>query len=251
MIALRSAALTLAVLLLTIPYAGLALATFAFAPMTRYRLIRPWAATVTRLARLLCGIDFKVVGAENIPDRPAVVLAKHQSAWETFAFQVILPPHAYVLKRELLRLPFFGWGLAQFPHIAIDRGSAKQALTQVVAQGRERLKEGFSVVVFPEGTRTAPGASRPYKVGGAFLAVRGNAPVLPVAHNAGEFWGRHSFLKHPGTITVSIGAPIEVRGRKAEEVNRLAHDWIEAEMRRLFPHHYQQVADSPQARQGS
>ncbi len=238
MIVLRSALLMTLMSLWTVPFAFLALATFPFAPMTRYRVIKRWADVVMWMLRLLCRIDYRVIGSENIPARPGVIISKHQSAWETIAFQQIFPPQAYVLKRELLRLPFFGWGLAQFPHVAINRASAKEALAEVLQQGRERLAEGFCVVVFPEGTRTATGASRRYRVGGAFLATETGAPVVPVAHNAGEFWRRQAFLKYPGTITVSIGPAIDPAGKSAEEVNEQARVWIEVEMRRLFPHHY-------------
>jgi 1-acyl-sn-glycerol-3-phosphate acyltransferase len=174
-----------------------------------------------------------------------VVLSKHQSAWETIALQVIFPPLCYVLKRELLRVPFFGWALGMIPGIAIDRSAGKDALTQVVEQGRERLKEGLWVVVFPEGTRVAPGATRRYKPGGAILAKRAGVPVVPVAHNAGEFWRRNAFIKRAGEIVVSIGPVIEVKGVKANDVSEQAEAWIEGEMRRLFPHHYQDEAGAP------
>jgi 1-acyl-sn-glycerol-3-phosphate acyltransferase len=155
------------------------------------------------------------------------------------ALQHIFPPHAYVLKKELLRVPFLGWGLAQMPIISIDRGAGKDALQQVLEQGGRWLEQGFWVVVFPEGTRVAPGTTRRYKPGGAWLASHTGTPVVPVAHNAGEFWRRQAFLKYPGTITVSIGPAIDTRGLSAEEVNSRAQAWIEAEMRRLFPHHYE------------
>jgi 1-acyl-sn-glycerol-3-phosphate acyltransferase len=154
------------------------------------------------------------------------------------AFQVILPPQVFVLKKELMRVPFFGWGLAQLPMISIDRDAGIDALQQVVEQGRARLAEGFWVIVFPEGTRVAPGATRRYRAGGALLAARAGAPVVPIAHNAGEFWRRRAFLKYPGTITVSIGPPIDPAGLAADEISARAEAWIEAEMRRLFPHHY-------------
>jgi 1-acyl-sn-glycerol-3-phosphate acyltransferase len=164
-----------------------------------------------------------------------VVLCKHQSAWETMALQHVLPPIGFVLKRELLRVPFFGWGLAQMPMIAIDRAAGKDALSQVVEQGRELLDHGFSVVVFPEGTRVAPGATRRYKAGGAWLAHKTGAPVVPIAHNAGDCWRRNALVKTPGEVVVSIGPVIHSEGRTAEEINTEAQRWIEAEMKRLFP----------------
>ncbi|MBI4756339.1 MAG: 1-acyl-sn-glycerol-3-phosphate acyltransferase [Betaproteobacteria bacterium] len=238
MIVLRSAVLMAILLLVTVPYGLLGFLIFPFGAMTRYRIISSWATMAMWLIRPIVGIRYRVIGTEHLPPRPSVVLAKHQSAWETIALQRILPPICYVLKKELLRVPFFGWGLAQMPMISIDRAAGKEALDQVVEQGRQRLAEGFWVVVFPEGTRVAPGLKRRYKVGGAWLAAHTGAPVVPIAHNAGEFWARRAFLKRPGEITVSIGPAIDTTGLAADEINRRAEAWIEAEMRRLFPHHY-------------
>ncbi|QID18805.1 1-acyl-sn-glycerol-3-phosphate acyltransferase [Nitrogeniibacter mangrovi] len=235
---IRSALFALVLLLITPVFAAVALLVTPLAPQTRYRIIGGWTSIAMWFIRHLLGIRHRVIGTEHLPDRPAVALCKHQSAWETIALQRILPPICFVLKRELLRLPFFGWGLARMPMIAIDRAAGKDALAQVVEQGRERLAEGFWVVVFPEGTRVAPGTTRRYKPGGAWLASHTGAPVVPIAHNAGEFWRRNAFVKTPGEIVVSIGPVIEGEGLTTEEINRRAEQWIEAEMRRLFPHHY-------------
>lgn len=235
---IRSCLFAVLIAVITIPYALVANLIFWLPPMTRHRIITSWVPIMMWVIRHVLGIRYRIIGAENMPAGPAVVLSKHQSAWETIALQQIFPPLCYVLKRELLRVPFFGWALARIPGIAIDRGAGKDALSQVVDQGRQRLKEGLWVVVFPEGTRVAPGATRRYKPGGAFLAKRAGVPVVPVAHNAGEFWRRNAFIKWPGEVVVSIGPLIEVKGVKAEEVNSRAEAWIEAEMRRLFPHHY-------------
>jgi 1-acyl-sn-glycerol-3-phosphate acyltransferase len=178
-------------------------------------------------------LRYRVIGRENIPDQPCVVLAKHQSAWETIAFQAILPPQIWVLKRSLLRLPFFGWALWALKSIAIDRSAGREALKQLVSQGKDRLARGLWVVIFPEGTRTAPGERSKYHIGGAWLATHTGATVLPVAHNAGEFWRKNSLLKHPGIITVSIGPAINATGMKADELNKQVEDWIEGEMPRL------------------
>lgn len=227
------------VLVLTIPpYVVFGFLTFPLRPTVRYRIITSWTHMILWFVWHLLGIRYTVIGRENISAQPAVVLAKHQSAWETLALQQLFPRISFVLKRELLRVPFFGWGLAQIPMIAIDRASGKDALAQVLEQGRARLAEGFWVVVFPEGTRVPIGASRRYKVGGAWLASHAEVPVIPVAHNAGEFWRRNALVKHAGQITVSIGPPIDTTGLDASEVNALAEAWIEGEMRRLFPHHY-------------
>lgn len=235
---IRSVLFAFLLAVITVPYALVAVLIFWLPPMTRHRIITSWVPIMMWVIRHVLGIRYRVIGAENMPAGPAVVLSKHQSAWETIALQQIFPPLCYVLKRELLRVPFFGWALAQIPGIAIDRGAGKDALAQVVEQGRERLKEGLWVVVFPEGTRVAPGATRRYKPGGAFLAKRAGVPVVPVAHNAGEFWRRNAFLKWPGEIIVSIGPVIDVKGVKVEQINSRAEVWIETEMRRLFPHHY-------------
>ncbi|MBV6449136.1 MAG: 1-acyl-sn-glycerol-3-phosphate acyltransferase [Nitrosomonas sp.] len=181
----------------------------------------------------LCGLRYRIIGAENIPKTPSIVLSKHQSAWETLAFQEIFPPQVWVLKKELLRIPFFGWGLAMTSPIAIDRSARKKALEQIVEQGKDRLKQGFWIVIFPEGTRIPPGQRGKYRIGGAWLATHTNVPVVPVAHNAGEFWGKNSFVKHPGTITVSIGQPIDPTGMEAGELNAQVEAWVEAEMLRI------------------
>ena len=235
---IRSFLFAIILAIVTIPYALFGILIFWAPPMTRHRLITTWVPIMMWVIRHVLGIRYRVIGRENLPATASVVLSKHQSAWETIALQQILPPLCYVLKRELLRVPFFGWALGRIPGIAIDRSAGKDALTQVVEQGRERLKEGLWVVVFPEGTRVAPGATLRYKPGGAILAKRAGVPVVPVAHNAGEFWRRNAFIKRPGEIVVSIGPVITVKGEKAEAVNERAEAWIEAEMRRLFPHHY-------------
>ena len=235
---IRSILFAILLTVITVPYAFLATFIFWLPPMTRHRLITSWVPIMMWVIRHVLGIRYRVIGRENLPATASVVLSKHQSAWETIALQQILPPLCYVLKRELLRVPFFGWGLASIPGIAIDRAAGKDAMSQVVEQGRARLKEGLWVVVFPEGTRVAPGTTRRYKPGGAILAKRAGVPVVPIAHNAGEFWKRNAFIKRPGEIVVSIGPVITVNGEKAEAVNERAEAWIEAEMRRLFPHHY-------------
>lgn len=236
--ALRSSLFAIGMVILTVPYSLLALACRGFKPLTRYRIITTWSSSVIWLAKVICGVRYRVLGRENIPPTPSVVLSKHQSAWETMAFQVIFPPQAYVLKRELLRVPFFGWGLAMLPNIAIDRASGREALEQVTEIGKQRLQQGFWVIIYPEGTRVPVGEKKRFKQGGAVLACAGGAAVVPVAHNAGEFWPRNAFFKRPGEVVVSIGPVIDTTGLSAEEINARAEAWIEGEMRRLFPHHY-------------
>lgn len=230
---LRSALYALAMLFFTPLFSCLALAAFPLPPLARNRVIASYARTMIFLARVLCGIRYRVLGRENLPDRPSIVLSKHQSAWETMAFQLIFPPQVYLLKQELLRIPFFGWGLAMTSPIAIDRSAGREALKKMLAQGRDRLAHGLWIVIFPEGTRMPPGRKGKYQVGGAWLATHTGAPVVPVAHNAGERWSRNAFLKHPGAITVSIGEPIDPKGLKADELNARVEDWIEAEMQRI------------------
>ncbi len=230
---LRSGAFALALVLITPPYALVALATFALPRMARYRVISGWSRLVILLARAIVGIRWRVEGLENLPASPAVILSKHQSAWETMAFQLIFPPQVHVLKRELLWIPFFGWGLALMSPIAIDRRRGVAALRNMARRGRERLAQGFWVVVFPEGTRVAPGERRAYQLGGAWLAADSGVPVVPVAHNAGLLWPRNAFVKRPGTVTVRIGPIIPSGNRDARTINELAEAWIEEEQRKL------------------
>ena len=233
MVFLRSLIFFLLQLVITPVYTVISILTFPFHPITRYRIISGWALIMLWLLRVVCGIRMEVRGAENIPKQPCILLCKHQSTWETIALQKVFPPQVWVLKRELLWLPFFGWGLAMTSPIAIKRSKGKEAIKQLLKQGRQRLALGFCVVIFPEGTRIPYGQRGKYKIGGALLGSATGAPVVPVAHNAGRLWGRNSFLRHPGTITMSIGVPIDPAGLKAEEINRQAEEWIENEVMRL------------------
>jgi 1-acyl-sn-glycerol-3-phosphate acyltransferase len=239
MIVLRSSVFTVLAVLFTAFFSTLGVLFCWAPPMVRHRLVTTWVPAMMWAARHVLGIRYRVIGRENIPLGPAVILSKHQSAWETIALQEIFPPLCYVLKRELLWIPFLGWGLAVLPTIAINRSAGQNALSQVVEKGRDRLARGLWVAVFPEGTRMSPGESGRYKPGGAILARRAGVPVVPVAHNAGEFWPKNAFLKRPGEIVVSIGPVIEVKGVKTDELNTRAGEWIENEMRRLFPRHYE------------
>jgi len=232
-VVLRSTLFALFQVAVTLPYSLLALATFPLSAPARYRVITAWSRLMLVAADKICGIRYRVQGAERLPPPPFIVLAKHQSAWETLAFQSIFPRQVWVVKRELLWIPFFGWGLAMLSPIAIDRASGPRALRQMLEQARDRLAQGACIVIFPEGTRVAPGARGEYHPGGAWLAVKTETAVVPVAHNSGEMWRRNAFLKHPGTITVSIGEPIATRGLEADALNRKVEDWIETEMQRI------------------
>lgn len=236
MIVLRSALFAVLQTVLTVIFSLIALLTFPFSARIRYRTITLWNRIVVWLAEVVCGIRYRVIGLENLPGTPAVVMAKHQSAWETIALPVLLPPMAMVIKRELLWVPFFGWGMAMLSPIAINRAEGRAALKQIVEQGRARLAEGFGVMIFPEGTRMAPGEIGRYGIGGAWLASHVNALVVPVAHNAGELWPKNSFLKHPGLITLSIGPAIDATGMKPDALNEQVKAWIETEMKQLQRH---------------
>ena len=238
MLIVRSALFLLLVTLLTIPFGILVSLAMIFPMKIRYAIIAAWRVGFMSLCASVLNIRYRVLGRENIPQHPSVILSKHQSAWETVALQEIFPPLVFVLKNALLRIPFFGWGLAAMKMISIDRRAGKDALKQVVDQGRDRLQAGFWVVIFPEGTRVAPGEKRRYKPGGVHLAVQTGALLVPVAHDAGEVWGKNAFLKTPGLITVSIGPAINPAGRTEATLNALAEAWIESEMHRLSPHRY-------------
>jgi len=215
-------------------YALLSLLTWPFPPLARYRFTSQWSRFHIWLLKALCGLHYRIEGHEHLPrHETAIVLSKHQSSWETLAFQVIFPPQVWVLKHELLWVPFFGWALAILDPIAIDRGAGRRAVQQIIEQGRQRLESGRWVVVFPEGTRMAAGQHRRFGIGGAALAAATGHPVVPVAHNAGHYWPRRGFLKKPGSIQVVIGPMIDSRGKTAEEINRLAETWISQTMTRL------------------
>jgi 1-acyl-sn-glycerol-3-phosphate acyltransferase len=211
----------------------LTLFTFPFSVDKRFRFARSWAVLNLWMLKAICKLDYAVKGKENIPDEGVVVLCKHQSTWETMVLQIILPSVRWVLKRELLRVPLFGWGLAMLEPIAIDRSAGHKAVAELIQQGRPMLADGYWIVVFPEGTRAHPGKNRRYKQGGAILAVETGHPVVPIAHNAGEFWPRHSFLKWPGTIELRIGPVINTCEKTAEQVTNQARDWIEAQMQEI------------------
>lgn len=220
-----------------------------WAPLSwRIAVVRIWRRGFMAIVTHVLGIRYRIKGAENIPPEPVVILSKHQSAWETVALQDVFAPRwlAFVLKHELLLIPFLGWAFAVLPMIAINRAAGRGALAQVVDNGGKRLREGHSVVIFPEGTRVAPGKKRRYKAGGSHLAVMAGAKVVPVAHNAGEFWPRNAFVKRPGLVTVSIGPVIESAGLTAEALNAKVEAWIEGEMRNISPQHYNDAA-SPAA----
>lgn len=196
----------------------------------RYRLvIQAWCRCATWLAKVVAGIHYEVRGLENIPQQPCVILAKHQSTWETFFLSALFEPLSQVVKRELLYVPFFGWAMAMLKPIAIDRSNPKAALKQLAKQGDERIRQGAWVLIFPEGTRIPPGQIGKFSRGGAALAVNAGLPVLPIAHNAGEFWPKQGWAKYPGTVQVVIGPLMHAEGegpRAIAELNERAYAWV-------------------------
>jgi 1-acyl-sn-glycerol-3-phosphate acyltransferase len=221
---------------------------FAVAPLPytkRYYVTSRWNEFIIWLAKVLCGIRYQIKGYENLPDRPVILLSKHQSAWETIFLLCKMPrPLVFVLKKELIYIPLFGWALALLRMIAIDRKNGKDAFAQVAKQGARRLKDGQWIIMFPEGTRIPVGQAGKYKGGGARLAVETHTEVVPIALNAGECWPKNSFIKKPGLVTVSIGKPISSRGLTPTELMQQVENWIESEMRVISPHAY--PADSSQ-----
>ena len=199
----------------------------------RYSIITLWNRCVLGWLRRICNLTHTIEGMEHIPEKPGVILCKHQSAWETIALGTIFGPQSWLLKRELLWIPFFGWGLALLKPIAIDRRAKRQAMTQLITVGKQRLQEGLWVVTFPEGTRMSPGTRGTYRKGPATLAVHTGCHIIPVAHNAGDFWPRRSIIKYPGVIQLVIGPPIDTHGRSIAEVNTQAAEWIEATVTRI------------------
>lgn len=231
----RSALFTIGQAASTVVFAMLGLFVLPLPFLWRYRFITQWTRFNLWWLSVACGVRYAVEGRENIPSGPAVVLCKHESAFETLALQFVFPPQVWLLKRELLWIPFFGWGLALLEPIAIDRKAGRQALRRLMEIGTRRLREGRWVVIFPEGTRVVPGERGRYAPGGALLAHHAGFPVVPVAHNAGDHWPKRGFLKRPGVIRIAVGPVIDTRGLPAQEINRRAEAWIEAKTAEL--HH--------------
>ena len=235
---IRSTLFTLFLLIFTPIWSVLCMLAFPFLnPENRYRFIGLWNKVVIQVLKHLCGIHFEIRGMENIQavlDQPVVILSKHQSAYETIAYIALLPKQlCFVFKRELLWIPFFGWALALLKMIHINRASKETAALSVASQGRKRLSEGKWILMFPEGTRTPVGSHKPYRKGGARLASATGATVVPIAHNAGRFWPRNSFMKYPGTVIFSIGPAIASAGKSGDQLHQEVESWIEAEMRRI------------------
>ncbi len=198
------------------------------------RMATRWGRVNLWLQRVICGLRYELTGAENLPKGACIVMSKHQSTWETIGLRGLLKPEqSWVLKQELMRIPIFGWGLRFAKSIPIDRAAGRRAVLRVVEQGQARLAEGRYVIIFPEGTRTAPGERRKYGMGGGVLAERSGAVVVPIAHNAGVFWRRRGVKKYPGTIRVVIGPAIDTAGKRASQIMQEVESWIEARQQEL------------------
>ncbi|NJD32496.1 MAG: 1-acyl-sn-glycerol-3-phosphate acyltransferase [Gammaproteobacteria bacterium] len=220
-------------MVLVTAFFAIAVLISALLPLTieqRYVIPRNWGLTLTWLAGKICGLGYTIEGQENLPKEPFISLWKHSSAWDTMAQMFVVPPASWLLKREVTWIPLVGWAVTTYKPISINRSAGHSAVNQVVVQGRERLAAGMGVIVYPEGTRVAPGQTRKYGISGALLASQTGAPVVPIAHNSGYFWRRRSIMKKPGVIRVVIGKPIDPRGMDPRQLNEQVQKWIEAKV---------------------
>ncbi|AVR95302.1 lysophospholipid acyltransferase family protein [Pseudoduganella armeniaca] len=236
---LRSLLFTVVMAIATIIWSFVCMLAAPLPYNKRYWVTSRWNVFMIWCAKVICGIHYEFKGHENFPDSPAIVLSKHQSAWETIFLLANLPrPLVFVFKKEILYIPFFGWGIALLRMIPIDRKQGKNAFRMVVAHGKRRLKDGQWIIMFPEGTRIPVGQAGKYKSGGTRLAIETNAPVVPIALNSGECWPKNSFIKYPGKVTVSVGKPISPEGHTPDSMMEQVEQWIESEMRVISPHAY-------------
>ena len=221
-------------LFLTTAFFAIVVIVFMWLPPARlYAVPRTWARLNLWLLKTLCGLDYRIEGAEHLPDVPFISMWKHSSTWETIAQMLLVPRASWLLKREILWVPVLGWAIARFKPIAIDRKAGGTAVNQVVTQGRERLSEGLGVIIYPEGTRVAPGETRKFGMSGALLASQSGAPLVPIAHDSGYYWRRRGLLKRPGTIRVVIGPPLDPRGFEPREITERAKEWVDSTVAEL------------------
>ena len=233
MLILRSLLFYIGQIISTILIAPIGIIAFPLDFKKRYYLITRWAVFNLWWLKICCNITYEIKGKDNIPGKPCIVMSKHQSAFETLALQQIFIPQVWILKKELLQIPIYGWGLASMQPIAINRDSTIKSFRQIADQGCERLQKGYWVIIFPEGTRVAPNKKKKYLPGGGMLAEKSGAQVVPVAHNAGRLWSRNSMIKKPGLITIKIGPVIESENKSAKEITDEVENWIEKEIREL------------------
>ena len=230
MLILRSLLFYIGQIISTILIAPIGVIAFPLDFKKRYYLITRWAVFNLWWLKICCNVTYEIKGKDNIPGKPCIVMSKHQSAFETLALQQIFIPQVWILKKELLQIPIYGWGLASMRPIAINRDSAIKSFRQIADQGCERLQKGYWVIIFPEGTRVAPNKKKKYLPGGGMLAEKSGAQVVPIAHNAGRLWPRNSMIKKPGLITIKIGPVIESENKSAKEITDEVENWIEKEV---------------------
>jgi 1-acyl-sn-glycerol-3-phosphate acyltransferase len=233
MLLLRSLFFTAFMMVSALAFGGFMTLCFWSPYRTQFAIARTWARLQFWLLNKVCGLNFTVEGRERIPAGNHIVMSNHTSAWETIAQFLIFPPQVWVLKRELLWIPLIGWGLKLLRPISIDRGAGHRAVNQVIEQGKERLAAGLWIIIFPEGTRVVAGETRKYGVSGALLATETGKFVVPLSHNASDFWVRRGIIKRPGTIRVIIGEPIEANGKDPRELNDEVRQSIEAGLARI------------------
>ena len=233
MLILRSLLFYIGQIISTILIAPIGIIAFPLDFKKRYYLITRWAVFNLWWLKICCNVTYEIKGKDNIPGKPCIVMSKHQSAFETLALQQIFIPQVWILKKELLQIPIYGWGLASMQPIAINRDSTIRSFRQIADQGCERLQKGYWVIIFPEGTRVAPNKKKKYLPGGGMLAEKSGAQVVPVAHNAGRLWPRNSMIKKPGLITIKIGPVIESENKSAKEITDEVENWIEKEIGEL------------------
>jgi 1-acyl-sn-glycerol-3-phosphate acyltransferase len=211
-------------------------AVFFLPPKFSRAILQVWISFSSALLRFFCGLKYQVEGLENIPDKGFILMSKHSSTWETIILQKFFKPLVWVVKRELTRVPFFGWSLITLKAIALDRGTGSKAIKQLVRESKQRMDQGLILILFPEGTRVLPKQHKPFKIGGAIVSEKTGYSVVPIAHNAGEFWPRHSWIKWPGTIQVVIGKPIEPEGKKPDQIIREVEQWITTNCDKISDH---------------
>lgn len=235
---IRSVLFWVGFLFSTIVLSLLSLFTILLPFRPRYWFISLWTYFNLWWLKVTCKLSCHVEGLENITIKNGIVFSKHQSTWETLALKRWFNPESWVLKKELLSVPFFGWATRLMEPIALDRKGGRKSIDQLIEQGRKRLEQGRWVMIFPEGTRIEPGEKGHYKIGGASLAQATGYPVIPVAHNSGEYWPRHGLINMPGVIQVRIGAPIKTKDKTAQEILQEAETWIEGQMKEISTLNY-------------
>lgn len=226
----RSVLFQLGYVVITIVISSLFIFLFPiFTPKLRYSLARVWCNSVLTWLRLTCGVRYEIIGLENLPDSPCVIVSNHQSSWETLFFYSLVSPASPILKKELLNIPLWGWALRLLKPIAIDRANKREAGKSLLTQGRARLRDGNWIILFPEGRRSPPQTVAKFSRSGAKLAISSGVPVLPIAHNAGDYWPKGRFIKTPGLIRVSIGVPIDTTEANASAVSLECETWIRSQ----------------------